>query len=109
MRLQVWKYHLVRTCVNYAFPPAKKAVIDKVHTSITQSLISKDLMDIELCFAQCALECALWQRLSAIKVELELLLCHRMPYCYDLRFFQEPDAVHSLNILICTLSITAFI
>ena len=28
-------------------------------------------MDIELCFVHCALESALWQRLSAIKVELE--------------------------------------
>ena len=29
-------------------------------------------MDIELCFVHCALESAHWQRLSAIKVELEL-------------------------------------
>ena len=31
-------------------------------------------MYIELCFVHCALESALWQRLSAIKVELELEL-----------------------------------
>ena len=29
-------------------------------------------MNIELCFVHCALESSLWQRLSAIKVELEL-------------------------------------
>ena len=29
---------------------------------------------IELCFVHCALDCALWQRLSTIKVELELEL-----------------------------------
>ena len=29
-------------------------------------------MDIELCFVHCALESGVWQRLSAIKVELEL-------------------------------------
>ena len=29
-------------------------------------------MDIELCFVHWALESALWQRLGAIKVELEL-------------------------------------
>ena len=28
-------------------------------------------MNIEFCFVHCALESALWQRLSAIKVELE--------------------------------------
>ena len=31
-------------------------------------------MDIELCFVHCALESALWQILSAIKLELELEL-----------------------------------
>ena len=30
-------------------------------------------MNIELCFVDCALESALWQRLSTIKVELEFV------------------------------------
>ena len=30
-------------------------------------------MNIELCFVHCTLESALWQRLSAIKVELEFI------------------------------------
>ena len=39
-------------------------------------------MNIELCFVHCALESALWQRLSAINVELELVyLCVCVSIC----------------------------